>query len=100
MLLENYVAAGFEASAFWRLTPRLFVVEMNGAKRRAGDLRACIAEAAWIGSRTDERGLASYVDFVTGVERALPPEAMGGMLQAASADLPKVTMAEYLESKG
>ena len=33
-MMRSYVAAGFEPSAFWGLTPRLYLAQMRGAAER------------------------------------------------------------------
>jgi hypothetical protein len=32
--LQNYIAAGFDPARFWDITPRLFLIEMEGAALR------------------------------------------------------------------
>tara|TARA_R110000851_G_scaffold110994_2_gene233924 strand:- start:4033 stop:4308 length:276 start_codon:yes stop_codon:yes gene_type:complete len=32
--LVNYIASGFDPARFWKITPRLFVIEMGGAELR------------------------------------------------------------------
>lgn len=33
-MLKRYIAAGFDPARFWKITPRLFVLEMDGASQR------------------------------------------------------------------
>lgn len=33
-MLADYISAGFDPDAFWRLTPRLYLVHMRGAAAR------------------------------------------------------------------
>ena len=41
-MAEDYIAAGFDPARFWELTPRLMVLEMDGAARRHERERALI----------------------------------------------------------
>ena len=40
--MKSYIAAGFDPARFWKLTPRLFVLEMEGAGERDKRERALI----------------------------------------------------------
>ena len=40
--MKSYIAAGFDPARFWGLTPRLFVLEMEGAAERMKHERAMI----------------------------------------------------------
>lgn len=48
-MLSNYIAAGFDPAAFWRLTPRLYVAHMHGAAARMGREHK---ERAWLAYHT------------------------------------------------
>ncbi|WP_376872387.1 hypothetical protein [Albirhodobacter sp. R86504] len=93
--------AGFDPAAFWRLTPRLYLAQLEGARQRSARDRAMIAEAAWIGANVNHKGLDQYIAELqqTAPREPLPVEALAGQLARASAQVGVIRMADYLNSK-
>ncbi len=44
-MLRAYVSAGFDPAAFWELSPRLYLIQMQGARKR---LEAEHENRAWL----------------------------------------------------
>jgi hypothetical protein len=100
--LQAYIAAGFDPAAFWRLTPRLYLLHLEGAAQRARNQRVMAVEAAWIGANVNQNGLNQYIGEIqqVGPREALPAEALAGQLARASARVGVISMSDYLKSKG
>lgn len=60
---------------------------------------AAMTEAAWVAFHSDHREMGRYRDALRGVDNRLPPEALGGMISAAAAGLPKMTWAEFRKTR-
>lgn len=99
-LYSAHVVAGFDPEAFWHLTPRQLVVRLKAAAQRQAQLQALAAEAAWMGAHAEKRDLEKYKAALRGEDLAMPPEALAGMMRAASRGLPEVTWAEILKQRG
>ena len=93
------MALGLNEERFWKLTPRMCLLHMEGAAQGAREAQARFAQAAWVAAHQDHNGLCRFVDDLLGAE-PLPPEALPGLLQDAAAGLPVISMADYLKSKG
>jgi hypothetical protein len=72
---------------------------MRSAGRRRSQYLADLAEAAYVGSRYDQKGLQAYCDALRGHDRTLPEEALPGMTEQAASGLPKLTWSEFLETR-
>jgi hypothetical protein len=46
--LVAYISAGFDPARFWKITPRLLMLEMQGAMRRREMRRVEMWEAEWL----------------------------------------------------
>jgi hypothetical protein len=82
--LKQYIAAGLDPARFWELTPRLYVVEMEGAADRAKVDRAMV----WYGAMLPHfKKPPSFDDFVSPAKRKerQDPEIMQSMLEALAA---------------
>lgn len=71
-MLNDYIAAGFDPAAFWRLTPRLYVAHMDGAAAR---LNREHKERAW---------LAYHVAYLPMQKKAVKFEDLAGETKAKS----------------
>ncbi len=49
-MLGDYVAAGLDPEVFWTLTPRLYMVHMEGAAKRIERHGKDLAWLAWMGA--------------------------------------------------
>lgn len=72
---------------------------MHGARARMIAQRVSMAEAAWAGANCDWDELQKYLAQLTGVDHALPPEALPGMLRSASRNLPRITREQYFQQR-
>lgn len=82
--MKQYIAAGLDPARFWELTPRLYVVEMEGAADRGKVERAMI----WYGAMLPHlKKPPSFDDFVWPAKRKerQDPEIMQAMLEALAA---------------
>lgn len=77
----------------------MYHARMKAAHKRAALEQARAAEAAWVGAHQDQKGLEQYIDHLAGRDRRLPVEALGSALRAASAGVPTITRAEFLEMR-
>lgn len=73
-MLVDYVAAGFDADAFWRSTPREIALHMRGAARREERAHTLRAWHAW------------HVAALGRVERMPSLEAMTGQRRRTMTD--------------
>jgi hypothetical protein len=68
-MLEAYVSVGFDPDQFWRLTPRLYVSHMQGARKR---LEREHNERAWLSWHTAYlpklKKPVGLQELITGVE--------------------------------
>jgi hypothetical protein len=58
--LRGYIAAGFDPARFWKITPRLFALEMEGASDRAEIRRQEIWFTAMLSSLKKPPSLAEF----------------------------------------
>tara|TARA_R110002110_G_scaffold29252_10_gene104777 strand:+ start:1784 stop:2020 length:237 start_codon:yes stop_codon:yes gene_type:complete len=70
---------------------------MRAADRRINAAHARHAEAIWVGLHADQSELNRFMKMVTGASDQMPPEALSGMLHAASAGLDVISMADYVK---
>ncbi len=100
--MEDYIAAGFDPAAFWSLTPRLYLIHVEGAAQRSRRERVALVEAMWVGTHVDHDGLNQYIREIQQLAppEPLPPEALAGQLARASAGVGVITMADYLNMRG
>lgn len=91
--------AGFDPATFWGLTLRRYKLFIQAAQKREGLAQARAAEAAFVGTRADHKGLMQFIDAVTGIDRTLPASAFPAALKAASRNLPTITRAEFLKMR-
>jgi len=93
----QFVAAGFDLAAFWRLTPRSVTLMLKGAQLRMRAQKLAMAESVRAGSRLDGPEFERWHAEVGGQPTRLPPEAVGGVLRQAGANLNVISWAEALE---
>ena len=75
------------------------MAHMRAADRRINAAHARHAEAIWVGVHADQRELNNFMKLVTGTGDPMPPEALSGMLRAASAGMEVISMADYVKGK-
>lgn len=75
------------------------VLEMRAMRRRRDAYLAQMTESSWVAAHADHKDMARYRDTLLGVDRRVPPEALGGLISAAAAGLPKMTWAEFRKSR-
>ncbi|MFD1913799.1 hypothetical protein [Halodurantibacterium flavum] len=87
---------GFDPDAFWRLTPRLYVIQMQGALARIrGEARARI-EAAWLTAMLSRATrIPPLEQLLRGPEGRPAPEELRAEMRALSNSLPKRTWKEW-----
>lgn len=83
-MLEDYIAAGLDPARFWDLTPRLYMIEMRGADRRARIERAYVWWGAMLPHLKKPMSLQDFVDPPR-VERIQTPVQMQAMCDALAA---------------
>jgi hypothetical protein len=67
--LKSYIAAGFDPARFWEITPRLYALEMDGAKERQKYDRAM----AWYSAMLPHlKKPPSFEDFVGAKKMSAP----------------------------
>lgn len=100
-MLEDYVAAGLDPAAFWSLTPRLFLCQMRGARRRAEGEDHLSTYQAWLTARL------TRIDKIPGLGKLLgrrqspgSREDLKSRLTAMSSALPKVSLTEWQMRQG
>lgn len=94
-LYELHIEAGFRGDDFFTLSPRRLFAQLKAAQRKTASDLANLTEAQWIATNCDHKGLLRYTAALRGEDTALPPEAMAAQLNAASASLPTITLAQY-----
>ncbi|WP_226628425.1 hypothetical protein [Alloyangia pacifica] len=95
-MLEDYVAAGLDPAAFWSLTPRLFLYQMRGARRRMEGEEELFVRQSWLTAKL------SRAEKIPGLKKLLrrrsastSREELRANLAAMSSALPKVSFAEW-----
>lgn len=92
----HWTAAGFDPDAFWRQTLRGVQRALRGAALRRKRARADAAEAAWIGTHADQRGLQAFFDGLEAPRKTpIPPEQAGRALENMAQSLGVITMEQY-----
>lgn len=93
----EWIAAGFPRCDFWLQTPRSFDRIMGASRRRARDQMILTARAVWVAMRASHSELAEWERDVLDPPQPLPPEALQGALERASAGLPVTTWEEVIK---
>lgn len=83
-MLNSYIVAGFDPARFWAITPRLYVLEMNGALERVRNDRAMVWWGAMMPHLKHPPKLDQFVRPVRQKER-MRPEVMQAMCDALAA---------------
>ncbi|MBR9840208.1 MAG: hypothetical protein GYB50_20295 [Rhodobacteraceae bacterium] len=99
-MLEDYVAAGFDPAAFWSLTPRLYLAQMRGARRRMEEQDTGSLHLAWLTAalmRTQK--FPSLKKLLRRHGARDTADDLKSKLTALSSTLPKVTMEEWRARK-
>jgi len=83
-LLQAYVAAGFDPAAFWSLTPRLYFVQMQGARDRLQREQRDRSWLAWhVAALMRADQIPDFTQFVEGVAtKPQTPEMQKAMVLA------------------
>ncbi|WP_353472323.1 hypothetical protein PVT71_13610 [Salipiger sp. H15] len=100
-MLEDHVAAGFDPAAFWSLTPRLYLAQMRGARRRLEAEEMLSVQQAWL-TATLMRA-KKIPDLKKLLRRRSPAESreeFKAKLAAMSSALPKVSLADWQARQG
>lgn len=78
-MCATYIGAGLPPDRFWEITPRLYLMELDGARIRLDREAQGRIEAAWLGAALSRAkkmpSLASLTADKTKTEAALPWEA-------------------------
>ena len=72
---------------------------MRAADRRINAAHARQAEAIWVGVHADQHELNKFMKLVTNTDDHMPPEALSGMLHAASAGMDVISITDYVKGK-
>lgn len=100
-MLKAHVAAGLDAGLFWRLTPREWLVHLQGARDRMAAVQASSAIATRAATHCDAGEFEAWLASTTQQSRPpLTPEAVDRMLTHTAVGLPVITMEEYRDMKG
>ena len=77
-------------------------LHLDAAIRRSRRQRADQAEAVFVGTHCDSKGLFDYQTNILVGKAAmpLPPEALEGALRHHLSKLPVIDLAQYLKSRG
>lgn len=94
-MCEAYIAAGHPAERFWKLTPRLYITEMDGARIRVKRERALVWAGAMLARMDKPPTLSQFLEDVPEKE---PSEFLDMRLRASTIGLRSVSMAEYRRS--
>ena len=99
-MLRAHVAAGLDPAAFWQLTPREWLMRMQGVEDRLERERVQGALNAWMGTHADQKSLLAWLSSRPAKPREpLAPEAIERMLKHTVAGLPEMTMKEFLDKQ-
>lgn len=72
---------------------------MKAAARRDKQARASMAEASFVGTHSENgKELDRYINGLLGGVVTLPPEALAGVVRAASKGLATITRAQFLNT--
>jgi hypothetical protein len=93
----QFVAAGFDLSMFWRLTPRSYVLMMRGAREGARARSLSMAAAIRAGFWLDSDDFEKWVGAVSGQDRRWPPEVLQSTLRRAAQGMETISMGEALK---
>lgn len=63
-MLKHYIAAGFDPARFWKITPRLYALEMDGAAERRKQERSMV----WWGAMMARMEKPPTFEKFTGIE--------------------------------
>jgi hypothetical protein len=90
------VAAGFDPAAFWGLTPRVYLVQMRGARKRAeAEARADRVLAYNTAALQRAKKLPRASEFIGGDKPKVTGKAALDALRAHAARLPKRSWDEW-----
>lgn len=96
----SYIAAGLPCERFWDLTPRLYLIEMEGARGRLEREQKDRLEGAWYGELLRrQKKLPKLEKLLAGDPPPKSKEELQAALSAIRERLPAITLEHYLERK-
>ena len=99
-MCADYIGAGLPPERFWDITPRLYIIELRGARKRLEREQSERVEAAWITAALTRSAKLPKLDKLLGIKaRPRRPEEVKAQLAAISSVLPKITLAEWRARK-
>ncbi|WP_118138788.1 hypothetical protein [Oceanicella sp. SM1341] len=99
-MFGDHVAAGFVPEAFWRLTPRLYLAQMRGARARARAAQQERLQLAWMTAALVRTRKLPSLDALLAAGRPVDVADLRLRLDALSARLPKLSLAAWRARKG
>lgn len=99
-MCSEYIAAGLPPERFWEITPRLFWLETDGARKRLEREQRDRIEAAWFTESFARLKKLPPLDRVLAGKKARKTaEEIRDDFRAMASQLPKISLEQYLERK-
>lgn len=97
-MLEAYIAAGFDPAGFMKLTPRLYMVYMQGAQKRLKREQHDRIELAWTIAMLMRAKKIPSIKTLLAEPKPLSGNQALAMIRARTRNLPKRTWQEWLKA--
>lgn len=92
-MYEDWLMLGLDPERFWRITPRLYMIETDAAMRRAARADELVLTAAWLAASLQRSKKIPPLKRLLGRDKGKPDAGM--YLDSAKERLPKMTLSEW-----
>lgn len=94
-MCADYIGFGLPPDRFWDLTPRLYIVELDGVARRFERERKDRTELAWQTAMLTRVDKMPRLETLWGQDVAPKQTAIKGVLAVLSQEMPKITLDDW-----